>query len=167
MISNAVKVRIPLPPPNQWFTSTHMSTTDANGLTSPVLPLPGSRSFESWLQQVGRVEPATRVRGPMIQLARSFFAPLTGGALLLSLLGTHPVIAQRVAPVTFRLEEATIAGISAALEAGGLTCQQLVQRYRRSIAAYEDGGPTLNTITALNPQALATAAALDAERRRV
>ena len=103
----------------------------------------------------------------MILPARRFFAPLTGVALLLSWLGTHPVTAQRGAPVTFRLEEATIADIRAVLGAGGLTCQQLVQLYLTRIAAYEDGGPVLNAITTLNPQALATAAALDAERRRV
>ncbi|MDR3415142.1 MAG: amidase family protein [Nevskia sp.] len=69
------------------------------------------------------------------------------------------------APAQFRLEEATIADIKAAFDAHALTSKQLVQLYLDRIAAYEDGGPRLNSITTLNPKALETAAALDAERK--
>jgi amidase len=48
------------------------------------------------------------------------------------------------APPVFRLEEATIAHIHAALGAGALSCQQLVQLYHDRIAAIDDGGPQLN-----------------------
>jgi amidase len=69
------------------------------------------------------------------------------------------------APAAFRVEEATIASIHAAFDAGTLTCRQLVTLYLDRIAVYEDGGPRLNSITTINPRALEEAAALDAERR--
>ncbi len=64
----------------------------------------------------------------------------------------------------FRLEEATIADITAAFDAGALTCRQLIQLYLNRIAAYDDDGPKINSIITVNPKALETAAALDAER---
>jgi amidase len=70
------------------------------------------------------------------------------------------------APVhTFKLEEATIADINAAFDSGALTSEKLVKLYLARIAAYEDGGPKLNSILALNPKAVETAAALDKERK--
>lgn len=65
----------------------------------------------------------------------------------------------------FRLEDATIAGIRAAFDAGALSCQELATMYLARIAAYEDGGPKLNAITTVNPALRDTAVALDAERR--
>jgi amidase len=65
----------------------------------------------------------------------------------------------------FRLEEATIADITAAFNAGALTCRQLTQLYLNRIAAYDKQGPKLNSIITVNPRALETAAALDDERR--
>jgi Asp-tRNA(Asn)/Glu-tRNA(Gln) amidotransferase A subunit family amidase len=65
----------------------------------------------------------------------------------------------------FRLEEATIADITAAFNAGALTCRQLTQLYLNRIAAYDKEGPKLNSIITVNPRALETAAALDEERR--
>jgi amidase len=66
---------------------------------------------------------------------------------------------------TFRLEEATIAQIAAAMDSGALTCQQLAQMYLNRIAAYDDAGPNINSVITVNPMALQTAAALDDERR--
>ena len=64
----------------------------------------------------------------------------------------------------FALEEATIAGIEAAFEAGVLSCPALVQMYLDRIAAYDDDGPVLNSIITVNPRALEVARELDAER---
>src|ERR1700722_19415785 len=86
--------------------------------------------------------------------------------LLSSTLLPRPAVARDAASGVFRLEEATIADIDAAFDAGRLTCQQLVKLYLNRISAYEDGGPRLNSITTLNSRALVTAASLDAERRR-
>lgn len=66
----------------------------------------------------------------------------------------------------FQLEEATIGDIRAAFDAETLTCWQLVRTYLERIAAYEDNGPRLNSITTINPKALEEATALDGHRRR-
>jgi amidase len=65
---------------------------------------------------------------------------------------------------TFNLEEATIADITAAFDAGALTCRQLTQMYLNRIEAYDNNGPKINSIITINPRALETADALDAER---
>lgn len=65
----------------------------------------------------------------------------------------------------FRVEEATIAGVHAAMKAGTLTCRQFVGMYLDRIRAYEDGEPRLNAITTVNPRALDEAAALDRARQ--
>lgn len=65
----------------------------------------------------------------------------------------------------FRLEDATIADINNAFDAGILTSERLVQLYLNRIEAYDKQGPALNAIISLNPDALATARALDEERR--
>ncbi|MBD2007053.1 MULTISPECIES: amidase family protein [Cyanophyceae] len=70
-----------------------------------------------------------------------------------------------VLAATFELEEATIAEINRAFDAGALTAEELVQLYLNRIEAYEDSGPKLNSITTINPNALETAAALDLERQ--
>lgn len=65
----------------------------------------------------------------------------------------------------FQLEEATIAEINQAFDAGALSSRELVQLYLNRIDAYEDGGPFLNSILTINPRALETAAELDLERQ--
>jgi len=61
----------------------------------------------------------------------------------------------------FPIEEATIAGVHAALAAGETTCVQVVQGYLDRIRAYDQVGPTLNTIQHLNERALQQADSLD------
>ena len=53
----------------------------------------------------------------------------------------------------------------AAMKAGRITSEQLVQGYLARIAAMDTKGPRLNSVIALNPHALADARKLDAERR--
>jgi amidase len=65
----------------------------------------------------------------------------------------------------FDVVETTIPQIQAALDAGRLTCRQLVQHYLRRIQVYDQGGPHLNAIRDLNPRALQIARELDRERR--
>ena len=61
--------------------------------------------------------------------------------------------------------EKTIPQLQEAMAAGTVTSRELVEMYLARIAAYDKQGPGLNAIVTLNPDALATAAALDAERR--
>jgi amidase len=63
----------------------------------------------------------------------------------------------------FAYEEATIAGIHAAMKAGRLTCRNLVQHYLNRIQTYDEQGPALNAIITINPDALARAYELDTQ----
>lgn len=79
------------------------------------------------------------------------------------LLGGLPYQAAQAA--MFRLEEATIDSINDAFDSSQLTSKELVQLYLDRIEAYDDNGPSLNSILSLNPRALRIAARLDRERR--
>ena len=68
-------------------------------------------------------------------------------------------------PVQAQVEEKGIASLSADLAAGRTTSQKAVRAYLKRIAALDRKGPHLNSIIALNPQAMAEARALDNERR--
>src|SRR5438128_2876741 len=63
------------------------------------------------------------------------------------------------------LDAATIADLNAAFNAGTLTSEKLVQLCLARIEAYDRKGPSLHAVIALNPKALETARALDAERK--
>jgi Asp-tRNA(Asn)/Glu-tRNA(Gln) amidotransferase A subunit family amidase len=77
------------------------------------------------------------------------------------LLATAGLARAASAQADFRLEEATLAEIHAAFAGGGLTCRGLVERYLARIAAYDQNGPALNAIVAINPGARAVADSLD------
>jgi amidase len=64
----------------------------------------------------------------------------------------------------FNLIEATIPEMQAAMETGLIDSDYLVRQYLRRIDAFDVSGPMLNSVLSLNPEALATARALDAER---
>ncbi|WP_414664155.1 amidase family protein [Horticoccus sp. 23ND18S-11] len=87
-------------------------------------------------------------------------------ALLLA--ATFATLASLPAPAKAKpveLATATVADLQAAMTAGTLTAEKLVTLYLARIAAYDQQGPKLNTILALNSRALETARALDAERK--
>jgi amidase len=86
-------------------------------------------------------------------------------ALLWSLVIAHCSLAipAKLAAATFELSKAGIPEIQAAVDAGALTYEKLVQLYLARIEAYDQKGPSLNTVITLNPKALETARALDAE----
>ena len=62
-------------------------------------------------------------------------------------------------------DRASIAELEAAMTAGQLSSEQLVRFYLDRIARLDRAGPGLHAVLALNPDALAQARALDAERR--
>jgi amidase len=63
------------------------------------------------------------------------------------------------------LQEATVDGLQAGLAEGRWTSADLVRGYRARIRALDQGGPRLNSVIELNPEALAIARGLDAERK--
>ncbi len=62
------------------------------------------------------------------------------------------------------VENATIDNLQGALAAGRITASDLVRAYTARIEAYDRAGPRLNAVREMNPDALATAAAIDARK---
>src|SRR4051794_24256127 len=83
---------------------------------------------------------------------------LTGILVLLTLARTHAVR-------TVEFDALTIADIGRAFDSGALTSERLVQLCLARIEAYDRQGPSLRAVLTLNPKALDTARALDAERK--
>ena len=112
-----------------------------------------------------RIEPRTSTMpyGPIRRLSTVGLVTVVAGAVLLfSIVGSG----RAQAPTrSFELLEATIPDLQAALAAGSVTSRDLVTMYLARIDAYDQKGPTLNAISAVNGQALAQADALDAERK--
>jgi len=75
-------------------------------------------------------------------------------------------IAQGVfaAPTTVVIDERDIASLQADLKAGRMNSETLVRAYLQRIDAIDRDGPSLNAVIELNPEALAIARVLDAER---
>lgn len=63
------------------------------------------------------------------------------------------------------LPEWTIAELQQKMEAGELSARQIAELYLQRIEAVDKGGPFINSILELNPDALRIASALDAERK--
>src|SRR4051812_5177724 len=61
--------------------------------------------------------------------------------------------------------DAAIPELQEHMQAGRITSQQLIEIYNARIRAYDQSGPRINAMIALNPRAIDAAAALDAERR--
>lgn len=78
----------------------------------------------------------------------------------LTLVASSPL---RAAPLD--LSTATIAELETAMAKGTLSSEKLTELYLARIAAYDNQGPSLHTVIVLNPKALETAKALDAERK--
>lgn len=66
---------------------------------------------------------------------------------------------------SFPFAEATIDDLQARMAAGTLTARTLTEAYRERIAEVDRAGPRLNAVIELNPDALAMADRLDAERK--
>lgn len=92
-----------------------------------------------------------------MRLHRSF-GLATLAALLISYTACVPA-------ATIDFDAATIGDLDKAFRAGTLTSEQLVQECLARIEAYDARGPKLNAVITLNPKALETARALDAERK--
>jgi amidase len=65
-----------------------------------------------------------------------------------------------------RIEEATVAQLQAAMASGRLTSEALTRHYIKRILDFDQGGPGVNSVMELNPDALASARHADALRRQ-
>ncbi len=79
--------------------------------------------------------------------------------------GSAPAAPASAEPTPFELEEATIATLQERMRSGALTARALTEAYLLRIEALDGQGPTLRSVLETNPDALAIAEALDAERK--
>jgi len=83
-----------------------------------------------------------------------------------ALLGSLALAAGALAsPPAFEYEEADIRELQKRMNEGRLTSQALTAQYLERIEAIDRRGPALNSVIELNPDALAMAVSLDAERK--
>ncbi|MFP5374367.1 MAG: amidase [Gammaproteobacteria bacterium] len=75
-----------------------------------------------------------------------------------------PETPQQQPAARFAPEDVAVSQLQAAMAEGRLSARDLVELYRARIAALDDAGPRLNAVIELNPDALAEAERLDAER---
>jgi amidase len=66
----------------------------------------------------------------------------------------------------FELEEATIADLQAAMQAGKHTARSITEMYLTRIEAFDKKGPAVNAIIEINPDALPIAEKMDEERQK-
>jgi amidase len=92
-------------------------------------------------------------------------AGLAGGALAAAGPLLSPAAPASAAPAPFELEEMTIAGLAQAMQSGQETARSITGKYLARIEALNTKGPELRAVIEINPEALAIAEALDAERR--
>lgn len=99
-------------------------------------------------------------------ILRKSLLPLACLALLLggAVATAASAAPQRSAP--YDVAEKPVAQLEADFAAGKVTSEQLVRAYLARIAALDRSGPTLRSVIAINPNALAEARAADAARRR-
>src|ERR1700676_396911 len=67
---------------------------------------------------------------------------------------------------SFHLLEASITDIHKAIQAGALTCHDLLQQYLNRIQSYDQQGPAIDSMLYINPASLEQADAFDQEFRR-
>ncbi|HKM68880.1 MAG TPA: amidase family protein, partial [Stellaceae bacterium] len=83
---------------------------------------------------------------------------------LIVALGLTVATSAAAAEGTMCVENATIGELQEALTAGRTSATELVRAYTARIEAYDRGGPRLNAVRGMNPDALAIAATLDASK---
>ena len=80
-------------------------------------------------------------------------------------LPTHTTVSAAIQNESFELNELTIAQLQDGMTKGRYSSRQLTQLYLQRIERIDRGGPQLRSISETNPDALAIADALDAERK--
>lgn len=105
--------------------------------------------------------PTNFPRGAVLGFTSSRRWSVRAAGILLAILSWMPPAMAR----TVEFDEATVADLNAAFEAGTLSSERLVELCLARIRAYDRQGPSLHAMITVNPKALETARALDAERK--
>lgn len=101
------------------------------------------------------------IGGPRLNISRTRSAVNLFVAVAIALGATLPAHAE-----VLDISSASIADLNQAYATGKLTSEKVVAAYLKRIEAYDKRGPTINAVITLNPKALQTARALDAERKK-
>jgi amidase len=83
-----------------------------------------------------------------------------------SLLASTNAVTPDYSPKEFDLEELTISELQDGMKSGKFTAHSLVRRYVERITDVDRGGPKVNAVIELNPEAATIAEALDQERKQ-
>ena len=75
--------------------------------------------------------------------------------------GIAAAVVNAEAPITLKLDNAPMSDIAHALASGQVTATALTKAYLARIEAYDRNGPALNSVRAINPDALGIAGELD------
>ncbi len=102
------------------------------------------------LMKVGLAGGALAAAGPLLSPTAAAASPASPGSS---------------APAPFELEEITIADLVKAMQSGKETAHSITEKYLARIDELNTKGPELRAVIEVNPEALAIADALDAERR--
>ena len=94
---------------------------------------------------------------------RREFIHASGAALVA--FGTSDARVRAQSVEQFDVSEKSIRELQAAMTAGRVTSEQLVEQYLARIAAYDQAGPRLNAVISVHPSAAAMARAVDEERK--
>ncbi|HEX3281761.1 MAG TPA: amidase [Pyrinomonadaceae bacterium] len=93
-----------------------------------------------------------------------------GSALAVSqpsaLLASRSSVEPEYLPKEFDLDEITISDLQAGMKSGKFTSHSLVRKYLERIDDVDRGGPKLNSVIEINPEAETIAEALDRERKQ-
>src|SRR5688500_15895404 len=76
-----------------------------------------------------------------------------------------PVLSLEPKPEAFELDEVTIAELQERMRSGKLTARSITRKYLERIEEIDKGGPAINSVIEINPDAIAIAENLDRERR--
>ena len=76
-----------------------------------------------------------------------------------------PPVSPSPAPSAGELDEVSVADLRARMESGAESARSICEKYLARIEAVDRSGPTLKAVIEVNPDALAIADALDAERK--
>jgi amidase len=93
--------------------------------------------------------------------------PRLAASLLMACVGVGCTVSAPTKPpaLAFDLEEATVADLQQRMTSGKDTARSIAEKYLARIDAIDKNGPALHSVIEINPDALAIADALDAERK--
>ena len=105
------------------------------------------------------------VAGKRRDFLKTGAAALATATILPELVASQTADSRRPSTYPFDLEEVSVQQMQSGLMSGTYTSKQLVELYSSRVEAVDRRGPALNSILEMNPEAIAIAEQMDAERK--